>query len=219
MEKEVLGKIKSSIQKKSLNESDVDHLMTLIRKQLEHMSESDRTQYALLKFFCNWSKHIKIDRSSVANKIILKLNKTLFKVKDSKDTNEIISKVSNVISFIKLQNQLKKFLEKFDLPNNLVADFDKWREFVNNLIKIIVNSPLVLPDTKKSKAIKPFKKDAVVTQLQLAWINQKVFKPEILTKPEAGISEDDPKLLILHLTMSNTTNILIPYTITWKNKT
>lgn len=220
MQEEILKKIKSISLEKQLSESQVDHLMTLIRKQMEHMNKADRKKYALLNFYCNWSKHIKISRSSIACEIILQLNKVLYCVKDSSDTNKVISEISSVISFPKLQTEINMFLKEFDLPVDLVTDFSRWREFVSHLINIIIDCPLVLPDIRKKEVTDTLKKGVVASQLRLTEVSQKVFEPVMLKNYKAKKSiEDSLKVLVLHITMSDTTSIVLPYLVTWeKNK-
>ena len=144
--KNSIDKIKSIINKSiSMDEDDVRSLMILIRKKLEEMSQIDRDLFLTLNLFCDWTAHIKIDKSNTGLRILAKINDTLVENKNSQDIIEIQKKMSGSIGFSILRDELALFLKKILITDILVTDNNAWLIFINNLIEIIRDTPLLFP--------------------------------------------------------------------------
>ena len=69
MHAEILNKI-SRLIASPMREADVQHLFTLARKLIDKVPRSDRQQFSLLKFYCDWTMHPDIDRSETGASIL-----------------------------------------------------------------------------------------------------------------------------------------------------
>ena len=138
-------KLKLLLQKKILSESEYVHVLVLIRKELEILKDNNPTDYSKfdhLKFFCDWTLHMVIDRSATGSFLIESINKTLNDVKHS-HTEDVIKKVSSSL-IRKFSDQMKNFLEKNSLPTDIVDDDRCWRDLLRNILEIISQNPVIL---------------------------------------------------------------------------
>ncbi len=121
-------------------EPRVMYLLVEIRKVLEH----DGIKNTLLGFYGDWVVHTKLDRA-FAKKVFNEIN----------DDN---SEVGNHIkSFNLLKNELKVFLEKNNLPTDLITQH--WSVFREKLIDILIDTPIIDDTGKKSFGF--YEKDGV----------------------------------------------------------
>ena len=210
MKHDIAGKLELITSKKEpLIESEASHLLTLVRKTIEHMDYKEKAKYPILRFYCDWALHIKIDRSPAGLEIIKKLNSTIVKYKNVPDNDLIIEKISKVISLQKLRSETKKLFKSAELPLNFVTDNQKWGQFLDLLVEILLDCKVVLPKrSKKTKELykslisRPIKKGVYVVGFKLTKIDKSVFEK----KPVAsGIS-----WVCLDITTSNTTHLVIP---------
>lgn len=118
MKSEIVNKIESLIKKKKISESQVDHLLTLVRKYHDQ-SNDFVSEYPLLMLFCDWSKHVMLDRNSKAFDIIYKLDEILFNIRDVQNTDAVISEISKIISFDQLKTDLNIFLNKPEIVEKI----------------------------------------------------------------------------------------------------
>ncbi len=100
------------------------YLLVEIRKVLEH----ENVKGGILRFYCDWVVHTKLDRFG-AQEIYDKIN--------SENTES-----SQIISFNKLKNELKKFLKDRDLQTDLTDKSNFWKTFKEKLIDILVDTPI-----------------------------------------------------------------------------
>ena len=211
MKSEIVNKIESLVKKKKISESQVDHLLTLIRKYHER-SKDLGSEYPLLMLFCDWSKHVSIDRNSEAFDIIYKLDDILFKVKGIPNNDFVIAEISKIISFDQLKTDLNILLNKLEIVEKNIFDHTNWLRFVVIIIGIIVDCPLILPDRKIDLTRRSIGDGSVVKELNFTYINEYVFNPKkIIATKKLEFNVDDPKVLILIITMSDTTHIVLPY--------
>jgi hypothetical protein len=191
-----------------LNESEVVHLMVLLRKYLEHAENND---FFVLKFFCDWSLHTAIDRSLPAMELLKKINSIINELKNTPNNDLIMNKITEIVSFQKLKAELKKFFEHTKIANTLISDENIWNSFVEAYIEVILDCPLILADLKRNKKSKqiyeeivanPIKEGAHVVGFTLSYVNNSLF---------TGTKE--PSLnntLSLVLFTSDTTRLIIP---------
>lgn len=198
MKNELLEKIRALTVKSDLSESDVDHFMTLIRK-LQERENSDPNIYPLLSFFCDWTKHTSLDRKA-AQGIVIELNEVLFRVKSVSDRNIVINEISQVISFERLQSELRCFLFDYGLPLNIVNEKNPWLYFIVNLINIISDCALELPENRRENVINSIKDGVVAISLKYTWVSESLFT----NKPSVE------KVLALIITSSDTATTILP---------
>jgi len=102
-------------------EPRVMYLMVEIRKVLEHENRG-----GLLRFYCDWVVHTKMDRNPAQD------------IYDRISADNVES--SQIISFSKLKDELKKFLEDRSLPTEITNTH--WESFKSKLIDILVDTPI-----------------------------------------------------------------------------
>ena len=182
MEDDIITKIKTTVAKnKNIKEADVRSLMILVRKLLDKMPKSDQNSYLIIRLFCNWVAHIEITQSNTGLRILAEINDALVSVKNSKDTNEIQTKISQAIGYPTLRKELKSFFGHIGVDDTLVSDNNVWAIFITNLIEIIRDVPLSFPqlsklDSTKQKIYKkiaqnPIKLSTGVISIQISRIN------------------------------------------------
>lgn len=195
-----------------LTESDVSYLMLLIRKRIESLPVKDQEELFILKFFCDWATHTTIDRSLHAIKILTKVNSLIYKLQRVPDNNLIIEEVTKIVSFIELKKEIKKFLKRLGLKDNLTTDTHRWLNFVKCFIEIILGSPLTMPKDQNRKEFKPYLKKILKKPLKEGvWVIGMA-----ISKLDKGFFEGNGKnrlgilLLCLIIYLSNTTRVSIP---------
>lgn len=216
MRSEIVDKLKQIVTEKEINESQVDHFLTLTRKYHEQASDSG-SEYPLLMLFCDWSKHTKMDRNSKAFDVIRKLNEVLVKVSTIPNNDIVINELSEIISFKQLSLDINTFLNKLKIIDKSLFTKPNWLYFVVNLINIIVDCPLILPKKKIQPSQTSIGKGAVVTELNFRFVNENIFKPnKVLKYMPLHVVDDGTKVLVLMITLSNTTHIVFPYRVQGK---
>lgn len=200
MRDKLISKISQIVTSSDISESDVDHLMTLIRK-LQEETSNDPKNYPLLIFFCDWTKHTHLSWNPEVSKIIVELNEQLF-LQKSGSTDDVIQGISQVISFERLQADLSTFLSYYDLPLDIVTKKDLWLRYVINLINIISDSSLQLPEKNKDMIKRSIKSGVIASSLKYVWINQGIFSPE------ATVTKVN--VLALAIRLSDTTTLITP---------
>lgn len=169
MKDEIIEKISRIVTTKNSSESEVDHLMTLIRK-LKEREGGNLHAYPILGLFCDWTKHTALDRNAEGHKIIVELNDKLrLLLKNEASKNMIFDETTKIISFERLQHELRVFLSDYQLPLDLVTKKELWLRFVINLINIVSECPLRLPERRRSMISSSIDKGVVATSLNLSW--------------------------------------------------
>jgi hypothetical protein len=145
MKDEVTYKLTDFLNKRQgfSEECEVVYVLVELRKLLEHYG----ADVPLLKFYSDWALHTKKER----NKSIRDVAKSL--LKDAID--EIRAKglqplahSSPIIEFAHGDHfamELQKFLLQHGLPASLTLDRDCWLSFVNLLIKVPEDQPIIKP--------------------------------------------------------------------------
>lgn len=207
MKTDIERKIENIVQKENiLSESEVSHLLVLVRKHLERTRDSE---FSVLKFFCDWSMHIEINRSLPALEILRKLNAVINELKRTPDNKQLIDRITEVISFQVLKQELTAFFGSIGIQDELF--FNKWRSFVQTYTNIVLDCPLVLPSSPRNKRQKliikeivenPIKEGAWVIGFYLTTLRNSFFLGGI--KPIKG------KSLCLVLATKDTTRIVVP---------
>ena len=168
--KAIVAKIKATVAKKgNIDEGSIRSLMIVVRKLLDKMSQSDSDLYLTVRLFCNWVAHNEITNSNAGLRILAKINDTLVSIKDSTDTIDMQTKMSQAIGFSALRKQLKSFFRHIGVDDILVSDNNIWAVvFLVNLIEIIRDVPLSFPplsglDATKRKIYNQIAKNPIRT--------------------------------------------------------
>ncbi len=207
---EIHRKISDLVLNPNPSESEVDHLMTLIRKMQERKCGNKPSKYPLLDFFIDWTKHATLDRK-MASSIVLRLNAILYENRNEKDVAKVKDKITDLLSFQTLREELRDFFEEYELQHNITEDEVLWDKFVKQLVHIITDCPLELPSKKYSEVVRGIRDGVIATDLRLSYVSSEFFKDHCLSQYTKRTMP--PKSLSLVVNMSNNTHIMIMFPI------
>ncbi len=169
MKSEILEKISNIVANSDTSESDIDHLMTLIRK-LKESEGKNLSSYPMLGLFCDWTKHTVLNRNAEGHRIVIELNDKLrLLIEDEQNKDRVYEEITKVISFERLQNELTSFLVTYQLPADIVEKKELWLRFVIHLLNIVSECPLELPQKRKRLVISSIQNGITATSLNLSW--------------------------------------------------
>lgn len=132
-QEEILRKLSNVLKEDIQNECQVVFILSRIRKYLE-LKEIKR-EYKFLNFYCNWALHSKINRTESVSEVL----------------NNFIKSTDggNFLNFDYLVDDLKKFIDKYCLPDKIIKDNENYKRFVNLLFGIYSDTPLEVPSGEK----------------------------------------------------------------------
>ncbi len=206
MDDQFLEKI-NRIAASPLTEAEVQHLLILTRKLIERVPQTDRPQYALLRFYCDWTVHLGIDRSAAGAEILARIHELTADHLQKKDNSSFASDLSAALSLNEVRIELNNLIERFDRAPNIFGDA-KWRDVIPILAEIISLCPLkISPKNRGLQALyrairtRPLKGTSVVEELAVVKIPSTTFNQKA---PENEIT------YCLMLTTTDTTRIVTP---------
>ncbi|MFZ1720806.1 MAG: hypothetical protein WAU28_05715 [Candidatus Moraniibacteriota bacterium] len=180
MKPEIIEKINSIVSRSPLEESHVQHLFTLVRKLIEKMPETKRKYFSLLKFYCDWTLHSKIDNSKEGALIVAGIHNTIARHLTLDNNESLINDLNSVLSFSKARDQLNNLiLESGGKPN--LVNLEKWTEIITILAEIISQCPLEIGKKPrfsrilKSIRARPLKGTSGVERLSIIKIPKTAF--------------------------------------------
>lgn len=194
MTNEIVEKI-ISIASSPIEEARIHHLFALSRKLIERVP--NKTQYALLRFYCDWTVHSEIDRSKEGELLLSRIHNIILKHLKISDNSSLVSELTEALSFETLREQINALVLYSGGPNDLF-ERAKWNKIIIVLAEIVSHCPLkigkyfsTLDTLKKS----PLKGDSVVSELSIVKI------------PKSTISTDSTEVLIYCLVITTTDKI------------
>lgn len=131
-------KLKSELENDEISEVRVVYILSRIRKILE--IDGKGANYNILKFYCDWALHSRMDNTKPVNQMI----KKMFEVAD-------IDSVLDISNFRKFDLEFKEFLSAYDMQANFYKSSEKLSKFHNILRQIYEDTPLIVKDVKKFK--------------------------------------------------------------------
>lgn len=143
--KYLVSKLNQLLTRPNIKECEVLCILVNTRKILEYQKNNrDELILPLLKFYCDWVLHIKIDKSSGAKKIVKKLDNAVNDYFNNRENDDSLPiQITKIISFKKFKKELSDFLLKFNLPNKIIKDNKIWKNFINLYVDIIAECPLM----------------------------------------------------------------------------
>lgn len=193
----------------ALSESEVSHLLTLMRKALDRARNDLGPEYQLLRFFCDWSMHISLDRSVPGMRMMQSLNSILHDWGDRPPGDEFFNLVTRTLSFEELRSQMASLFESARLSDRLTKNKKLWNNFVIQLISIVRDCALELPEQGGKKEIKEIREEIVGNPLKEGmWLTGLS-----LTGVDLGLPQAPPggtETLCIVLSTANTTTIVVP---------
>jgi len=130
MEDAIITNLREILSKPITEECQVVYIMAETRKLLDRLN----LRYPLLRFYCSWALHIRIDRLSPAREILETI------AEDFKKEREEF-KILDFVGLHLLKKEMKAFLESSDLPLDLFEK-NKWKRFKHLLINVLQDCPL-----------------------------------------------------------------------------
>lgn len=196
------------------SESEVDHLMTLTRKIQERRWGARLTKYPLLRFFVSWTKHATLSENTKSSEIILALNNILYENRGEVDVAKVKNKITDLLSFSTLKQEMGQFLAEYDLPKILVDNEVQWHRFETRLLHIIADCPLELQEKKYSKIDKSIKDGVIATDLRLTYLPIGTFPDHNApTQLKQTLSSSQATTVSLVVNLSDNTHIKMMFPI------
>jgi hypothetical protein len=192
-----------------MSEADVQHLFTLARKLIGRAPKGDRKQFALLKFYCDWTMHPDIDRSDTGASILADAHNIIADHLQKKDNSTLVADLTAALSLSTVRTQLNNLLEYFDSsPGSPDIDETKWAEIKPIIVEIIAHCPLKI-DLKNPRfeavlrtiQSRPLKGSSVLDQLMIVKIPSTTFNPK---------APPDEITYCISLRATDTTSIIAP---------
>lgn len=125
-------------------ECQIVYLMVEIRKIIDHEKSSE--MYPLLKFYADWTLHTKKDYITPE---IQQMMEVMYKTAEAEIKNPALTKGgSPIMKFAymdSLGKEMKVFLENHGMDSSLARKKERWIAFVNLLVKVLENQPIITP--------------------------------------------------------------------------
>lgn len=142
MDDEIIAKIQRALATSTPEEAHVVHLLSLARKLIERVPAIQVRQFSVLKFYCDWSLHSKIDRSETGGTLLAKLHDIVRADLDSPgDIRTFVAELGRALSLDQVRNDLNAIVHQFGGQQE-IAGTGKWRSMVPIIVEIISNVPL-----------------------------------------------------------------------------
>lgn len=120
-----------------------------MRKLLD--KDASKNEFSLICFYADWVVHSFLDWNAVAKQQLRDIEKIFMGVQSA--DIDVIKEVYPFVSFSKLKDELDIFFSKYGFPKNILGD-SQWHDFLDSLINILSDSPLIMRD--KDSLIKEF---------------------------------------------------------------
>lgn len=189
------------------SEAEVQHLFTLSRKLIERVPKVERSQYALLKLYCDWTLHSGIDQSKEGAKILSHIHETLIKHLNKTDNQEFSTELSAALSLDTARLEMNVLISRHGGSIETFSQATWNSEIVPVLAEIISHTPLKIGSFPWLTAIleaiklKPLKGTSVVEELAV------IKMPSQLYNDKASENE---MTFCLMITTTDTTRIIAP---------
>src|SRR6185295_7947338 len=112
-------------------ESDVVYLMVELRKLLEH--DKQKETYPVVNFYCNWSVHTKLTKSSIADRLVTYFDELHKRFEAGFTTIPICDELAGLVGYANLRRELRDCLEHFGLPTAFCVNEGAWGFFLVRL--------------------------------------------------------------------------------------
>ena len=145
MQTAIIEKLQKFLQSHSRfrEECEVVYLMVEIKKILECENSNS---YKILRFYRNWAVHNKLNQST--DPLLRRFKNIDFTKSGHEIAREMNSKHADFFKLNDFKNELKGFLENYNLPLDLVNKY--WVSFIKTLLKVIEERPLVFSNSSKT---------------------------------------------------------------------
>lgn len=202
---EQVAKLEAIARHAEVSEANVQHMFALGRKLAERLSDTDRADFNLVKFYGDWTVHTKIDRSKVGAGVLRRVAEIVFDQMKKTDTTKMTRDRTDALSFDRTREQLNALVTRFHGPRELFSS-EYWRQIVPVLAELISSVPLTIAEGNRFQAFwdairaRPLKGTSVVEQLA------------VINVPANGFAPGVPPVETFHImiTTTDTTKIIAP---------
>lgn len=141
IQEKIIKKLNVELSKDIKNECQVVYILSQIRKLLDIRGTGS---YRLIRFYCNWSLHVGLDKPRTTKIISEKFDRYIDITKNGKYIiNKIKSECPNFFKLNDFKDELKRFFQNNNLPLNLLNKNKNWIKFIKFLLEIIGECPVV----------------------------------------------------------------------------
>jgi len=138
---QIIEKLNAALTTMPTSESDVVYILSRIRKILELNNHPKK--YCCLNFYCNLALHSKIDRLPQSTK------EMLLRMRDGELDSSAFE--NSILWYQDLHEQLKVFLDEFNLPNTIYTEKRGVINFNQLLNDIYSDTPIIVTIEQKTK--------------------------------------------------------------------
>jgi hypothetical protein len=164
--KKSLNEIHTIISLGKLSKSEVLTIMVNLRVFLEENSGKD--DYPIIKLYCNWIVHSKINASYDAFKILEMLTDSLILHDNGSESGKWINDaIIEGLGLHKLQLELLEFNKKHPCGFEFVSDFENWKSFASILVYSLIDRPITFPEKLTNKKYKRIYNDIETKSLAI----------------------------------------------------
>lgn len=143
---EIVRKLATIIEDKAplTEECHVVYLLVEVRKILDHKDSNKK--YPLLKFYADWCVHTSKDRiSPEIQEIMSRMYESAIGQIENPGDGKVASPAMQFAYMEDLASDFEKFLEDHHLPTTLVREEGMWLSFVQLLVRVLQDQPIVEP--------------------------------------------------------------------------
>ena len=143
----IIEKLENALTDQIENECQVIYILTRASKILD--INDQRQKYSTINFYRNWSVHAVLSQGSTASFISPKFDPHIDITKGGHDiAKDLISANESFFKLKDLKNELRLFCEEYGLPTELFDNANNWRAFMELLLEIIKDCPIVIKNSK-----------------------------------------------------------------------
>jgi len=140
----IVEKLGAILREAPRSKADVVYVLVEIRKFLEGAVKEKESDFATLKFFCDWVAHVKLDRSG-AKEVLARLDAET-DASGSVVPQEVQpeSYLYRLMSLEPLREEMKLFCSQNRLPEQWAIDPTMWRECTKFYGEVVLDCPLAI---------------------------------------------------------------------------
>jgi hypothetical protein len=154
MKPDIVDKLRFELREPIQSERQVVYILAELRKLLELESiarsaagEPADSSYFALRFFCDWSVHVRLDQSG-ARRIVQRFNQYQKFIEELASRGNAVDpgflqELDQSLNLTKFREQLGAYLKIHDLDPAIATDDDQWTEFLVYYARVIEDAPLI----------------------------------------------------------------------------
>jgi hypothetical protein len=132
--------------------SEVVHLIVEVRNLIDGLN--DRSRYPVLRFFCDWIVHRKLDRNTAGGEVLIEFAKVAESTMQSSGVLPAsFKRLSPILSLTRLRKEMTLILAEHQLDDGLCCDLERWGPFLATYVDLISRSPLRTPPSRREQAV------------------------------------------------------------------